>query len=227
MSDLSKLKTMKSNVKLIHLKTKKSFDLPNYNSMIFIGKLDSKNYTDIDLSDLPETDIVSRLHAGIEIKENNYYINDLGSNNGTYLNNVKLLPYENYLLKFGDKVELGKDGKVVLIFQKNQSKITSQKSRYFFNKLVGAGLMTTSVIILANNTTIGLFLCLPGVLFSLIGIFLLAVNKENTLLGCVFFILGIVTIVGTDALVTSINFLSLIISFILFFIGYLLIIQYK
>lgn len=47
---------------------------------------------------------ISRLHAQIEYKEGSYYIKDLGSSNGTYLNGVKLEVEQPYLIEDGDKI---------------------------------------------------------------------------------------------------------------------------
>lgn len=220
MSDLSKLETAQSKAKLYHVKTKKSFNLPDNNTVIFIGKPENKNYSDIDVSDLPNQEVVSRLHGVIEIQDDKYYIKDLGSSNGTYVNKIKLLPHENYLLKFGDKIELGKDGKMSFILQRNNSKIMGQKIEYSFTKILGAVLMTAGVIILADSTRIGFFMTLPGVLLSLIGVYFLIANKQNTLLGWIFLILGICAITISGGLFIQANLLSLIVSLILGFTGY-------
>lgn len=50
---------------------------------------------------------VSRRHATILTRESDYLIADEASANGTYLNNEKLIPKEEYPLKSGDKVRLG------------------------------------------------------------------------------------------------------------------------
>ena len=47
---------------------------------------------------------VSRVHAQIIWKEQKYYVRDLESANGTFLNNERLAPNENMELKNGDKL---------------------------------------------------------------------------------------------------------------------------
>lgn len=47
---------------------------------------------------------ISRLHAEIERKEGSYYLQDLGSSNGTFLNGNKIEPNKPYLIEDGDKI---------------------------------------------------------------------------------------------------------------------------
>lgn len=205
---------------LFHVQTKKSFDLPNNNTVVFIGKPDTPTPIDIDVSALPNEEVVSRLHATIEIHDNNYYLKDLGSANGTFLNKIKLIPHQDYPLKFDDKIELGKDGKVVFIFKPNKIKLNGKKIVNSLSKLIGGSLMTAGVIILASSTRIGLIGGFPALLLSLAGIFFLYIKKENALLGQILLILGIGIMLVSGFFVTTINLLSLIVSSILFFIGY-------
>lgn len=51
---------------------------------------------------------VSRLHARILIEENGMWITDLGSSNGTRVNNEKLNPYQDHPLGNKDVVRLGR-----------------------------------------------------------------------------------------------------------------------
>jgi hypothetical protein len=213
--------------KLFHVQTKKSFDLPNDNTIVFIGKQDIPQSTDIDVSNLPNQEIVSRLHATIEIQDNHYYLKDLGSANGTFLNKIKLIPHQDYKLTFSDKIELGKDGKVVFLFQQNKVKLNRKKMVNSISKLTGGGLMTAGVIIFASSTRIGLFAGFPGLLLSLAGIFFLYIKKENALLGQILLMLGIGIIFVGGGFFANINLLSLIISSFLIFIGYQLFHQGK
>ena len=58
---------------------------------------------------------VSRRHFQVRFDTDVFYLSDLGSTNGTYLNGVKLVPNEEHVLRDGDRVGLGVD-KVLLIF---------------------------------------------------------------------------------------------------------------
>ena len=51
---------------------------------------------------------VSRLHATLKLKENNLYIEDLGSSNGTRINDVKIDPHADQLVHHGDVISLGR-----------------------------------------------------------------------------------------------------------------------
>ncbi len=53
---------------------------------------------------------VSRQHAIIKRDASGYSIQDIGSTNGTWLNEEKLLPYKSYPLRSGDLIRLGQLG---------------------------------------------------------------------------------------------------------------------
>lgn len=60
---------------------------------------------------------VSRLHATISIEPGRATITDLGSSNGTRINNNKLTPHRSYSLNHGDVLTLGRFKIQVLIRQ--------------------------------------------------------------------------------------------------------------
>ena len=105
------------SARLIHLPTNKMVELPNNTPLIHLGK--SNNYTppEVDLSPFPNSRVVSRRHADIRIEGDRYYIQDMGSSNGTYLNRYPLLPGNLYKLRFGDRISFGKGDLVTFIFQ--------------------------------------------------------------------------------------------------------------
>jgi FHA domain/zinc-ribbon domain len=76
-----------------------------------IGRWDADNgiFPDVDL-DAHDTEAkVSRRHARIKMQEGKYYVEDLGSTNGTYVNRGRrLLPGNSHLLNDGDEVIVGK-----------------------------------------------------------------------------------------------------------------------
>ncbi|MBI9051297.1 MAG: FHA domain-containing protein [Anaerolineaceae bacterium] len=64
---------------------------------------------DVDLSQYDAYTLgVSRLHSSLKIIDRRVFISDLGSSNGTRVNNKKLEPQTDYPLKHGDVIALGK-----------------------------------------------------------------------------------------------------------------------
>ena len=62
-----------------------------------------------------ENQFVSRRHFQVRFELDVFYISDLGSTNGTYLNGSKLNPNEEQILRDGDRIGLGVDA-VLLVF---------------------------------------------------------------------------------------------------------------
>ncbi len=54
----------------------------------------------------PAAEGVSRIHCCISRKENNYYLSDLNSTNGTYLNGKEILPGKDILLSANDELKI-------------------------------------------------------------------------------------------------------------------------
>lgn len=50
---------------------------------------------------------VSRVHATIMVEEDNIYITDLDSSNGTYINNIRLIPQQKSPLTYGNIIRVG------------------------------------------------------------------------------------------------------------------------
>ena len=76
-----------------------------------IGRWDPKvdSHPDVDLSDEDIDSKVSRLHAQISSKPEGFYIEDLGSKNGTYLNReFRLVKGIEYKLQDNDEIIVGK-----------------------------------------------------------------------------------------------------------------------
>lgn len=64
---------------------------------------------DIDLSPFDAySQGVSRLHATLKIRDELFYVEDLGSSNGTRVNNNKIQPLADHLVQNGDVIALGR-----------------------------------------------------------------------------------------------------------------------
>lgn len=78
---------------------------------LIIGRGDPQNTSapDIDLEPFDAYQKgVSRRHAQLTVRNNRLMLADLGSANGTYLNNRPLREGENYRLRHGDTISIGK-----------------------------------------------------------------------------------------------------------------------
>lgn len=69
-------------------------------NMFIIGSY--KENTDYSI----DSKLVSRIHASIKKEENKYFITDLNSKNGTFLNNQSLIPNKKELLNNGDIIKI-------------------------------------------------------------------------------------------------------------------------
>lgn len=77
---------------------------------IRIGRADpeAKIIPELDLTqDKGIENGISRLHAVVQLVKQGVILMDLGSTNGTYLNNSRLLTQKPFLLKSGDEIKLG------------------------------------------------------------------------------------------------------------------------
>lgn len=86
-------------------------EFPLTNDESTIGRWDADNgiFPDIDLDTHDDDAKVSRRHARIRRNNGSYFIEDLGSTNGTYVNRGRrLLPGNTQILNDGDEVIVGK-----------------------------------------------------------------------------------------------------------------------
>jgi ribosomal protein L40E len=104
---------------LLHVQTQTRLELPYSISVIHIGKPNEQIPPDIDVSGFPDSEIVSRIHADIRVEGDNFYIEDTGSSNGTYVNHTPLSLGNRHRLRSGDRISLGKGDKMTFIFQMN------------------------------------------------------------------------------------------------------------
>jgi predicted component of type VI protein secretion system len=107
----------KQIVRLLHIQTNTSVELPQSLTVIHIGKPNERIPPDLDVSGFPNSEIVSRVHADIRVEGDAYYIEDVGSSNGTYINNLPLAFGNRHRLRPGDRIALGKGDKVTFLFQ--------------------------------------------------------------------------------------------------------------
>lgn len=103
--------------RLIHIRTDTPIEIPPHLSVVHIGKPNDRVPPDIDVSGFPDSEVVSRVHADIRIEAGIYYIEDVGSSNGTYINNMALPMGNRHRLRPGDRIALGKGDKVSFLFQ--------------------------------------------------------------------------------------------------------------
>lgn len=105
-----------NNLKLIHSNTGQTFTIDRYSAAnkMYLGRQDG--YGDrnmLDLSSVPFAERISRVHAYITCDRNNFAIVDDNSRNGTILNGKSLTPQQPYPLHTGDRLEFGREQKVI------------------------------------------------------------------------------------------------------------------
>jgi hypothetical protein len=84
-----------------------------------VGRLTSQNKPDIELS----ADVISRQHVEILQQDDRYWMKDLGSTNGTVLNDDRIIPGNLYELKHNSRIGLGVEGApghTVLVFKESE-----------------------------------------------------------------------------------------------------------
>ncbi len=194
MQNLGTLQTTGLGLELFHVQSDTSFEIPPNYPVIRIGKPNEQVPIDIDVLDLPDSDIISRIHAEIIVEGNTYYLIDVGSSNGTFLNGSKLETQTRYPLNLGDTIELGHEHKVTFKFQyKQQNHQTAISTHQTTNiqtqainnphqvqavdrksKFIGLASMAVGVLIFAAHTRIGfgvgistILLCFAGVVILL------------------------------------------------------------
>ena len=241
MQNPRKLETTGLSLELFHVQTNTSFDLPLNFSVIRIGKPKDEYIPDINVSYLPNADFVSRNHADIQVAESTYYLVDLGSANGTFLNNIRLEPRKRYPLNLRDQIDLSNGSKVTFIFLQKQNVVfqadtmlnnpstviqiefvgnTEPTPIERFIKLVGLVLMIAGILILTANTQIGIFVRIPGVLLCIAGIVVFIWRYKYRNLGWFLIALGITVMLFTGNAFASVSLLAILTSCALLVAGY-------
>ena len=102
---------------LLHVQSNTSIEIPYNLDVVHIGKPNGQIPPDIDVAGFSDSEVVSRVHADLRIEGDAYYIEDVGSSNGTYINHAPLLQGNRHRLRAGDRIALGKGDLVTFIFQ--------------------------------------------------------------------------------------------------------------
>lgn len=76
-------------------------------AVLGLGRRDADNQPQIDI-DLVNFSGISRLHAFLYIEEEQLFIEDFNSRNGTFLNGYELIPLKRYEVHEGDSIRLGR-----------------------------------------------------------------------------------------------------------------------
>ncbi len=113
----SRTQLQQVSARLVHVKTNTQIELPQNLSVIHIGKPNDRVPPDIDISGFENSEVVSRIHSDIRVEGDAYYIEDVGSSNGTYVNGMSLLPGNRHRLRPGDRISMGKGDLVSFLFQ--------------------------------------------------------------------------------------------------------------
>lgn len=116
-STVAKTQLQVPSAQFLHLQTNTVMELPSNLSVIHVGKPNDQIPPDLDVSGFPNSDIVSRIHADIRVEGDAYYIEDVGSSNGTYVNHTPLSRGNRHRLRAGDRISLGKGDQVTFLFQ--------------------------------------------------------------------------------------------------------------
>lgn len=113
----AKTQLQQQTARLVHIQSNNPIELLANLSVIHIGKPNDLVPPDIDVSGFLNSEVVSRNHADIRVEGDAYYIEDVGSSNGTYINNTPLLKGNRHRLRPGDRIALGKGDLVSFLFQ--------------------------------------------------------------------------------------------------------------
>jgi hypothetical protein len=113
----TKIQTQAAN--LLHAQSNTLISMPEAQTIVHIGKPNDRVPPDINVSVFSSAEVVSRVHAAIHIEGGHFFVEDVGSANGTYLNNMPLTPSTRYRLRVGDRITLGKGELMTFIFKMN------------------------------------------------------------------------------------------------------------
>lgn len=106
----SETETEQKTLNVVMLASGRRVPLPSGGEAV-LGRLDATRgvFPDVDLT--PDGGLeggVSRRHARVHQQKSQFFIEDLGSANGTFLNGQRLTPYLPHPLRDGDEVQFGR-----------------------------------------------------------------------------------------------------------------------
>ena len=103
---------------LIDRETEEKITLPPEEKTAYIGRLNDEFPIQVDLSNIDDADLISRVHAAIHHERDTYYIEDAGSANGTWLNEEKIQPGIRFRkqLNSGDTIAFGRNQTIKFTF---------------------------------------------------------------------------------------------------------------
>ena len=103
---------------LINQETEEKFILPSEEKTAYIGRLNDEFPIQIDLSAIPNADLISRVHAAIHLENEVYYLEDAGSSNGTWLNEKQIQSGTRFRqqLNPGDTIAFGRNQTIKFTF---------------------------------------------------------------------------------------------------------------
>lgn len=103
--------------RLRQVQTGTLIEIPRELSVVRIGKPNDQTPPDIDVAGFPNSEVVSRVHANLRVEGDVYYLEDVGSSNGTYINGLPLPVGNRHRLRPGDRIAFGKGDKVSFVFE--------------------------------------------------------------------------------------------------------------
>ena len=112
-----------NSLKLVHANSGQTFTIDRYSASnkMYLGRQEGaqSDRPVIDISTVPYSERISRLHAYItwDNSRNSFTIVDDNSTNGTILNGQSLTPLQSYPLQSGDRLEFGREHKVIFTVQ--------------------------------------------------------------------------------------------------------------
>ena len=118
------VESIDASLKLIH-QSGRVFNIERHRVIekIYLGRQDGlpSDRPIVDITDVPFAERISRFHAALSwnASENKYTIADNNSTNGTILNGKALIPQQPYPLHTGDRLEFGREQKLVFTVEIN------------------------------------------------------------------------------------------------------------